>query len=166
MPIAEADIKIYLSGGSANSDPNASLGGAISTTELVDASLHNLFDVISSAEASSGDTEYRCIYVKNTHGSLTWQNVVTWISTQATATVAIALGGAGINGTAETIADESTAPTGESFSNPANQGAGLSIGNMAAGDHFPIWVRRTVVSGQTALSSDTAVLSFSGDTAA
>lgn len=166
MPIIAGDIKIYLSGGAGNTDPNAALGGVISTTELVDNNLHNLFDVVGSAEAAAGDVEYRCIYVKNTHGTLSWQNVVAWISTQSTAAIAIALAGEGLNGTAETVADESTAPDGETFSAPATEGAGLSLGTMAAGDAYPIWIRRTVTAAQSALSNDTAVLSLKGDTAA
>lgn len=166
MPIVAGDIQIFLSGGAGNSDPNASLGGIISATQLVDNNLHNLFDVVGSAEASAGDTEYRCVYVKNNHGTLTWQNVVAWISTQSTAAIAIALAGEGLNGTAETVADESTAPAGESFTSPTTEGGGLSLGNMAAGDVYPIWIRRTVTAAQSALSNDTAVLSLKGDTAA
>ena len=37
--IETTDIKIYLSGGATNTDPNASLGGIISSTELVDNNL-------------------------------------------------------------------------------------------------------------------------------
>lgn len=165
MPIAATDIKIYLSGGAGNSDVNASLGGIISTTELVDNSLHNLFDVVSSAEASAGDTEYRCIYVKNTHGTLTLQSAKTWIQTQSTVPLAIALAGEGLNGTAETVADESTAPTGETFSSPTVEGSALSFGDMAPGETYALWVRRTVPSSQAALSNDTAVLRVKGDTA-
>ena len=166
MPIVAGDIKIYLSGGAGNTDPNAALGGIISTTELVDNSLHNLFDVVGSAEASIGDVEYRCVYVKNTHGSLSWQNVVAWISSQSTAAISIALAGEGLNGTAETVGGEDSAPVGEAFTSPVTEGAGLSLGTMAAGDHYPIWIRRTVSAAQSALSNDTAVLSLKGDTAA
>jgi hypothetical protein len=109
--------------------------------------------------------EYRCIYVKNEHGTLTWQNVVQWILTQSTAAIAIALAGEGLNGTAETIADESTAPAGETFTSPTTEGAALSIGDMAPDDYYPTWIRRTVAAEQTALSNDTAVLRTKGDTA-
>jgi hypothetical protein len=165
MAIVAGDIKIYLSGGSGNSDPDASIGGVISTTEVVDNTLHNLFDVVSSAEASAGDTEYRCVYIKNTHGSLTLQAAKTWLQTQSTVPLAIALAGEGLNGTAETPADEDTAPSGESFTSPTTEGAALSLGDMAAGDFYPLWIRRTVPSSQAALSNDTAVLRIKGDTA-
>ena len=60
MPIVSGDIKYYLSGGGGNTNPNASLGGAISSTEITPASLHNLFDLVSSADASAGTDDYRC----------------------------------------------------------------------------------------------------------
>jgi hypothetical protein len=169
MPIVAGDIDFHLSGGAANSDVDASLGGAISSTEITDASLHNLFDEVDSGEASAGDTEYRCIYVKNAHGTLALQNAKVWIETQTPSgdtTIDIALAGEGVNGTAETVADESTAPSGETFSAPANEGAALSIGNIPAGEHQAIWVRRTVSSDASAYNSDSVVLRVKGDTAA
>ena len=36
-------------------------------------------DNVSSGEASAGDTEYRCVYVKNNHGSLTLTSPKVWI---------------------------------------------------------------------------------------
>ena len=169
MPIVTGDIEFRLSGGAGNSDPNASLGGAKSSTEIVDATVHNLFDQVGSAEASAGDTEYRCFYVHNAHGSLTWQSVKVWIQTQTPSSdtsVEIALAGEGVNGTAETVADESTAPVGESFTTPANEGAALSIGNIPAGQHQAIWIKRIVGASAAAYNSDGAVIRFKGDTAA
>lgn len=169
MPIVAGDIDFRLSGGAANSDVNASLGGAKSTTEVTDASLHNLFDIVGSAEASAGDTEYRCIYVHNAHGSLTLQNAKVWISTDgsgADTDIAIALAGEGVNGTAETVVDESTAPVGETFSTPTTEGGALSIGNIPAGQHQAIWVRRTVTALASAANGLNATLTVKGDTAA
>lgn len=169
MPIISSDIKIRLSGGGANSDPNASLGGAKSSTEVTDASLHNLFDVVGSAESSAGDTEYRCIYIHNGHGTLTLQNAKVWIQTNSSSTdtsIEIALAGEGLNGTAETVANESTAPTGETFSAPSSEGAGLSLGNIPAAQHYAIWVKRIVNAAAAAFNTDTAVLRVKGDTAA
>jgi len=169
MAITASDIKFYLSGGGSNSDVNAALGGAISSTEVTSASLHNLFDKVSGAEASAGDTEYRCIYVKNTHGSLTWESVKAWVSTNTPSTdstIDIALGGEGKNGTAETVANENTAPSGESFSAPSSYASGLSLGDLDAGDYYPIWIRRTISASATAYNTDGATISVQGDTAA
>jgi len=65
MAISSASIKRYLSGGASNSDPLLSLGDVISSTVLATLTLHALFDVVDGTEASAGDTEYRCWYLKN-----------------------------------------------------------------------------------------------------
>lgn len=169
MPIVANDIKFYLSGGAGNTDVNASLGGVISTTEITTATLHNLFDVVSSAETTSGDVEYRCIYVKNTHGTLSLTSAAAWISSNTPSTdttLDIGLGTSAINGTEQTVADESTTPTSVTFSAPATQGAGLSIGDIPAGQHKAIWLRRTVNAAASAYSNDTATINVGGDTAA
>jgi hypothetical protein len=169
MPIVAADIDFRLSGGASNSDVNASLGGAKSSTEITDATLHNLFDQVASAESAAGDTEYRCFYVHNSHGSLELQAAKVWIQTQtpsADTSVEIALGTSAINGTEQTVGDESTAPTGVSWSTAANEGAALSIGNIPAGQHKAIWVKRIVGAAAAAHNSDSVVIRVKGDTAA
>jgi hypothetical protein len=124
---------------------------------------------VSSAESSAGDTEYRCIYVKNTHGSLTLQSAKVWIQTQTPSTdtsVEIGLGSSAVNGTEQTVANESTAPTSVTFSTAANEGAALSIGNIPAGQHKAIWIKRIVGAAAAAYNDDSYVISYSGDTAA
>ncbi len=78
MAIVSTDLKEYKSN-SANSD-----GGDITATEVVDNTDNNLFTDITGDEAAAGGTEYRKAFRKNTHGSLTWQNVVTWLQSQPT----------------------------------------------------------------------------------
>lgn len=139
-----ASLSFRLSGGAANSNPLTSLGGAMSS---VAASPNALFDTVTAGEASAGDTEYRCIYVFN-DGDQTLDTVRLWVSDQANVgTLALALGGEGKNGTAETVANENTAPTGESFSTPTSAGTGLELATptpFAPGDRFPIWIRRVI----------------------
>lgn len=167
MPIVAADIKEYRSTFSASGID--SLGGAITATEITDNTTHNIWDVVSSAESSSGDTEYRCIYVKNTHASLTLQAAKIWINTNtpsADTAVRIALGTSAVNGTEQTIANENTAPSGVTWSTAANEGAALSIGNIPNGQHKAIWIERVVNSSAAAATDDSYVLSYAGDTAA
>lgn len=78
MAIVSADLKEYKSN-STDSD-----GGAITATEVVDNTDNNLFSDITGDEAAAGGTEYRKAFRKNTHGTLTWQNVVTWLQSQPT----------------------------------------------------------------------------------
>jgi hypothetical protein len=155
MPVVSGDIKYY------TSTQSGSLGGAITVTEVTPSTI---FDTVNSTEASSGDTEYRCIYVKNTNGSIALQSAVLWIVTDANpGDIAIALGGEGKNGTAETVANENTAPVGESFTSPASKGAGLSLGTLNAGDTYPIWVRRTIPAS-TGAANDSFTIRVEGDT--
>lgn len=162
MPIIASEIQYRLSGGAANSNPNASLGGAKSSTAVPS----NLFDDVTSEESAAGDTEYRCIYVHNNNGSLTLQNAVIWISANTTGNrIAIGAGTSAINGTEPSVADENTAPAGVSFSQPSTKDAGIALGNIPAGQHKAVWVRRTVAPS-TAASNDTYTLRVEGDTAA
>lgn len=152
-------IEYRLSGGASNSDPTASLGGAMSST-AVSATNNAFFDMVSSAEASTGDVEYRCLYVTNT-GATTALGAKLWLQSNTPNSdnqVAIALGGEGKNGTAETVANENTAPSGESFTEPATEGAALSLGDLATGDKYPVWVRRTVNAGAAADASEAFTL--------
>lgn len=172
MPITTTEIEYRLSGGAANTTPGSALGGAMSTagggliTTNVD---NNLFDDVSSAESSAGDTEYRGVYINNAHGSLTWESVVVWVdqdTTQSDTEIDIALADEAVNAAMETIADESTAPVGPVFSHPSSKGTGLSIGNIPAGQFKGIWVRRTIDAGAAAAAADTGSIRCEGDTAA
>jgi hypothetical protein len=151
------DIEYRLSGGAANSNPLASTGGAMSSVEAVGATL---FDTVSSVEAADGDIEYRCVYVTN-NGATTATGAKVWVQANtpsADTTIAIALDGNGKNATAETESDESTAPTGESFSSPTGIGDGLSLGDLAAADYYGVWIRRTVTAAAAGVASDTFTL--------
>lgn len=165
MAILTTDLQQRLSGGAGNSDPNASLGGAKSANQAGS----NLFDDVPSAESSPGDVEYRCVYLHNNHGSLTLQNSVVWISVNTPSpdsSIDIGLGAAAINATETAVANENTAPAGVTFSAPANKGAGLAVGNIPAGQHKALWIRRTINAGAAAYNNDGYTIRWEGDTAA
>lgn len=169
MPSA-AEIVLRYSGGAGNTDPLASLGGALSTAAggvVDDNVLHDIFDLVSGAERLAGDIEYRGIYVRN-EGADTLFGAVIWISSDTTAAFTeldIALAAEAVNATMATIANESTAPGGVTFSHPSTEGTGLSIGDIPAGQMKGIWLRRTVSAGSTAQASDTCQISVAGDSA-
>ncbi len=71
--ITPTDLKQYKS-----SNPNSD-GGGISDVEVVNGESNNLFADIESKLAG---TAYRKVFRKNTHKSLTWQNVRSWIVSQ------------------------------------------------------------------------------------
>lgn len=162
MPIVSTDIQYRLSGGAANASALASIGGAKSSNS----SPSGLFDDVDSTESGAGDTEYRCVYVHNNHGSLSLQNAVLWISANTTGSrIAVGAGAAAINATETAVANENTAPAGVTFSQPASKGAGISLGTIPAGQHKAIWLRR-IISAATGAANDTYTLRVEGDTAA
>lgn len=164
MPIISAEIQYRLSGGAANADPNASLGGIVSATVVPT----GLFDTITGAESLAGDVEYRCFYVRNANATLALQNAVLFIqanTASADTTVAIGLGTSSINGAEQTVANESTAPAGVTFSEPATVGTGIALGSIPATQHKAVWIRRTI-NAAAAASNDTYNLRTTGDTAA
>ena len=162
MPIITTDIKYKFSGGAANADPLLSIGGAKSSVD----SSSTIFDDVSSAEATSGDVEYRCVYILNTHGTLSYQAAKVWIQAQtpsADTDVAIGLAAAGLNAAETAVANENTAPAGVTFSAPSSFAGGLSLGTIPAGQYYGVWVRRTV-NAAAASASDSFTLRVQGDT--
>ena len=171
MAIASTDLLLRLSGGAGNTDPDLSLGGVMSTTTSISTTVgeQNLFNDVAGAEASAGSTKYRGLYLLNNHGSLTLSSSVVWIETQtpsASSIIAIALAGEGVNATIETVANEDTAPSGESFSSPATKGAGLSTGSLTFGQRYGIWIRRIISASASAQDNDDWQLKWEGDTPA
>lgn len=169
MAIVAGDFEVRLSGGAGNADVNASLGGVKSSVEVVDASLHNLFDVVSGAEAVAGDVEYRCVYLHNANGVNTMLGAEVFIDTNTPSpgtAVAIGVGSSAVNGNEQTVADESTAPAGVTFSAADGVENGLALGDIPPGQHRAIWIRRTVTAGAAAYNNDGVTLGFVCETLA
>lgn len=165
MPIVATDIQFRLSGGAANSDPLLSLGGAKSSVVAGT----NLLDDVLASESSAGDTEYRCLYVHNNHGSLTLQTARVWIvanTASASTDILVGVGSAAAGGTEQTVADAHTSPTSVTFSNTCvSFGTSLLVGDISAGSHKALWLKR-IVNASAAASNDTFTLRVQGDTAA
>ncbi|EKE25856.1 MAG: hypothetical protein ACD_5C00016G0005 [uncultured bacterium] len=167
MPIVAADIKVYLSGGGTNADPNAALGGVVSSVQLVDNTLHNLFDKVTGAEAAAGDIEYRCVFIRNTHATLTLEGAKVFINSNTTSgdtSVEIAVSDeAGFVGTVETIANENTAPVGPVFTTANSMANGISLGDLTPGSCKAIWIK-WIVSAAAVAVLDSVTLEVFGDT--
>lgn len=173
MPIVASDIVKRLSvtaaaGDTTSSTPATSLGDQVATTVITDATLNNLFDDVSGAEAAAGVVDYRCIFILNNHASLTATSATVTVLSQtagggtidiATDNIApSAKGSASPQATA--IANETTAPTGVSAF-----GAGpLALGDLPPGQVKGVWIRRTVTAGASALNPDGVILRVAYDT--
>lgn len=178
MPVVAADILFKFSVAAAAGDTTGgtaatSLGDQISTTQITDNVINNLFDDITAVENAASEAEYRGFFIHNNHATLAAQNVVVWIQSEVAlgASVALSIDTTGITvkglGSAQmkTIADENTAPATQTFSSACvSQGTALSIGTIPAGSVCGIWIRRTAANN-AALASDGATLRYYVETA-
>lgn len=148
-----------------------SLGDQISTTQWAGGSANDLFDDISGAENAASTVDYRCIFVHNNNGANTLENAVVYLSAEVAGGANIAVGadttaasaiGSG-SAQALTVANETTAPAGVTFSSPTTAGTGVALGNIPSGQCKAFWIRRTAANS-AALSADGVTIAVAGDT--
>lgn len=179
MPIASSDIKLKYAvktgaaGNSTAGTANGSLGKYISTTEMPDATLNALFDDITGAENAALDVEYRCVFVHNSHATLTFTAPRLWISSEVAngASVQIGLDPAApsaigsASAQAAEVATENDAPAGVAFSAPVTKDTGLSLPSIPPGQCLAFWVKRTAANSP-AMNADGFGFRLEGDTLA
>lgn len=171
MPISSSDllqkfsVKTGAAGNSEAGSAAGSLGKYISTTQLTDNSLNNLFDDVSGEENAASEAEYRCIFLHNAHATLTAINSKVYLAGETAGgagiaigvdtTAASAIGSAGAQ--ALEVADEDTAPVGVAFSSPTTLGTAITLGDIAPGQCRAIWIRR-LAANTTPLANDGVIL--------
>jgi hypothetical protein len=150
---------------------NGSLGKYISTTAWAGGAANDLFDDISGAENAASTVDYRCIFIYNSNAANAYQNAVMYLSAEVAGGASIAIGvdttAASALGSATaqalTVANETTAPAGVTFSAPTTAGTGIALGSIPVGNVRAVWIRRTAAN-TAALSGDGVTLAVSGDT--
>ena len=156
MTLTTGDIKLVMTGTGTTSNPNASLGGAINTTEEISTtSLNSLFDNITGDESNAGDTEYRIVAIHNSSpNSDTANEVKVYLPVNYQSFMSLGINEiAGV--TPPTIANESTAPSGVTFSSPSTKAAAIDVGDIIAGSFRALYVRR-VIPASTSTPKDAA----------
>jgi hypothetical protein len=81
----------------------------------------------------------------------------------------IALADEAVNTTIETIANESTAPVGPTFSHPTTYAGGLQLNGatgLTAGSNKGVWVRRVIPAAAGAETAHSETIKVEGETAA
>lgn len=143
---------MFLTGGVANTNPALSLGGNVSTTEVISDNLHNLFRRITDSEASSGITIYRCVAIKNKNVTDTMRNVVFYMVQDTVSPGDLSLysfAQSAKNVAEAAIVDEFTQPTGAkiNFIATLNRTGGLALGDLLPGEYINVWLRVSVNPG-------------------
>lgn len=120
------DIGFFLSGGSSNTNPHLSRGGAISNTKITPKAFNNLWSDISERQARYGFKDLRVIYVKNLHSSLTFKNMrVYWNESDNFTTMQI--GRSGVNGTENTTLSLASIPVSDNPIPPSMWGSVIAV---------------------------------------
>lgn len=97
---------------------------------------------VPSADAVSGEVYYRAIMGKNEADGPA-VNLRFWLDAADNTGIAIGLESA-VSQAIQTIADETTAPTGITWSTATTSAAGLTLSAVPAGGLFGLWIRRTI----------------------
>jgi hypothetical protein len=180
MAIVQGELLYKYTGASshdsAQADPDASLGNYRASSNITSGSDNNLFDDVSGAEASAGDVEYRAMAFVNTNGSLALTSCKVWISVDTgngedDISFDVEAPSDETNGYIQTIADESTAPTGlGGWSDATSKATGKDCPNasneVGSGKWFGIWLRRTISASASAAAAEAVTMRVEGDTAA
>lgn len=158
-----ATLEFRLTGGSTNTDPNASLGGVMSSTEVSSTPMNNLFDNVSPSEASSGDTEYRAIDIYNS-GDETATEVAIYMSAETSSPdTQIDMGYDSVGAHAAdwngpSISDEGDTPPDSGGGNISfdhyTSSNKLSLPDIPAGQAVRVWLKRIVNANAGNTSND------------
>jgi hypothetical protein len=179
MAIEQSDLEFYYTGAgshaAAQTDPDASFGSYRSNSIIPDSADNNVFDDVSGAEASAGDTEYRAIAFCNNHGSLPLTDCVVWIQVDTgngedDIALHVEAPSNETNGNIEDIGTEDTEPGTPSWSDATTKGTGtdcpLTDNEVGNGEWFGIWIRRVISASAGAAAAEAVTIRVEGDTAA
>ncbi len=149
MVFSENDIVFYRSGITGDN-----LGGPMSNTTVSPKALHNVFNLVSGVERTSGKTKFRCIYAKNKNLTDTAINPRLYIpkdTVSSTTTLFVGydtnagIGDGTSSGISSPIPNETTAPTGVLFTNAQDPSKGIALGyDIPAGKVVAIWLKLVI----------------------
>ena len=97
----------------------------------------------------AGGVHYRAFFIKALADAT---NIRLWVTTTGQAAYTLAME-TPVSGTIQSIANETTAPTGRTWVDAVDAATALVVGNLAEGESMGVWVRRTFPSsGDVALN--------------
>jgi len=161
MAVQDGEVIYFYTNAATSSNPEASLGGAISTASIPSAVANNLFDTITAPEAASGSVKYRVIAAKNTNGIDTSLSTLLYQVSRISGDVSfeIALGKTG--GTAELLANEDTTPTTvTAFSQVEGTDNGFNQIDLTPTNHIFLFIKRIVPAGASDFGNQTAAFNI------
>ena len=150
-------VELRYSGGLNNKFAITSLGGAISTKVIPDATLENLFDDVNRVEVINGRIEHRCFYIKNISATNFYRSRFITLVIPADTEIAYAVNDRG--STPQLLATEDSVPIGLYFLQFKEWNTlEIPIGTFDIGDEVAIWLRRKVTLGSDSIRTVSIVI--------
>jgi hypothetical protein len=134
------DVTVHLSGGAANADPSASIGGVLSSVTAGP----SLFDDVSAARRTAGSTDYRLVYLRNDEAGDVTASAAVFQQLEAGRQLAVGAATQAAGSTVPAVADRFTAPAGVTFQPTSS----VSLGTIPPGEAKGVWLRRVVDAAQ------------------
>lgn len=160
MAIASSDILFYDPAELAEGDSH----GGTSTTDEIGSAKNALFDDVSGAEGSVGDTEYRKIFIGL--GTAVAADVLSspklWIASPTPGGDTISIKISSAAGDSSNVRSDITG-TAISWSSPTIKSDGLALENLESGDAVGVWIRRVVPASTSGYADNAATIRLEGD---
>lgn len=157
------ELKLYLSGGSSNSDLNLSIGGARSSVEV----LENLFNSVLNSHIVNDYEDYRCIYFYNSSSTESIINLRILTALDETgddSDLFLSVAKEGKNIQVDSLPTSSTSPNGQVFMPCVNDSTALSLGDLEPNEFIGVWLKRTVKANPALKGSCTVNFFIKADT--
>lgn len=151
--ITSTQVKYY------KSDSPSSDGGDISSDEIVDAVLNNLFEDVPGDDTVAGVTNYKKIFIKNTNPDTQLQGTKVWIDAFTDSEYdEIHISSCSNLTGSDPVAD------GQNYVQPDSEGHVdvLDLGDLNAGDYAAVWIKRVVDSGAELYDNNSCKLKVFG----
>jgi len=182
MGITSSDLLFKYTGSGSAANPELSLGGTISSNTIPSGTDNNLFDDVTGDESYNGAQHYRAIGIHNSHGTHILMNAKVWITGYSRASSnydVIYFGverpagtGGNPDGTIQTIASETVAPTGITWKAEGTPSETLDlsgknyVGSIGPDDWSAIWLQRSIPAGAEAYNNRSCTIRVQGETSA
>ena len=166
MSVSADFLGIYYSGASSHEqnqdNPSLSLGGFRSGVMVSNAMLNNIFDELGIYELNTGQSVYRCIFIKNNHTTDVITNLSLYISGKKDfETIKFGVSSPANNVSAvQFLNSQESSPYNISFNQAYVVGDKITlISSLPAQGVIALWLNREINSGATLRNAD-AVLNF------
>jgi hypothetical protein len=174
MAIADTNIKFYESLADEANDDDKSIGGNINLSAPLNKNqnpstplFNQLWDDFTTSEKKNGDVEYRCIFVRNEHGTDTLTNIKIWFTAELTPSpdtyIRMGVSNLAVNTAEQSLVTAEDTPTGINFDARHNsEDTAISLPNLAPNAYKAIWIQRRIRANAAQYNKDSFTLRLDG----